>query len=325
MVQFCFQKMLDVRTRLGSLVACSDWESLYKTGTLLDWPRVIGFAVEQALLWFVVFGSACKSVELILISGVKRRPNGPSFEIAVPLDVHHQAFIEDVADSIFAELLSRHFMCTIGVDVPYVTVGGQGSRRHHDILGTFCAGCGAEFVGLTAIEVHTTQGWLDSATVTSKKDVTLDNFKHAGPNIEHQLFCLVSYKRSPSGRLKKSGITWYRMVDSNFVPTFRQRLRNVDEDTCDQLCNRVLRKVTPRDTTSGQAVYDLRKVLDELGYSAWSGPVVTRLKHAKVKGIVRRCLKKRGGAKLGKNRRRYFWTITEAGLRKAMPHLKAKL
>ena len=199
-MQSCVQKHNDVQSSLESLAVCENWRTLYKTGSLLNWNRVLGLALEQALLWFVATGTAALSVKSVLVRKVTQIPEGgASFCIAVELSEEQQWFIEDVANTLFQTLLDRNFMCTVGVDVPYTAVGGKGATRHHDILGTFCAGETVDFVGVSSIEVFLTKGSWTSAAVSKKKKETANNFTSAGPLVQRQMLCAVQYKETGHG------------------------------------------------------------------------------------------------------------------------------
>ena len=322
---FSVHKQLEVQSCLASLETCEHSHTLYKTGTLLDWNRILGLALEQALLWYVATGTCANSVKTVLVRGVKSSPNAhTTFDIAVELDDDKQEFIEHIANDIFHELMGRNFMCTLGVDVPYTAVGGHGLQRHHDILGTFCASDDADFIGLSFVEVFLTKGSWNGPAVLKKKKMIRENFVNAGSMIKRQLLCVVTYKTLASGRFGHRAITWFLLSDGQWSLAFTRRLKSHRGALADALHSRIVAKVKPAKTVSGQAVYDLRAVLTELGYLGWTGPVAKRLKKSGVPGIKQLSFKKRGGVKKGQLKRRLIWTITAAGLKRATPHLKAK-
>ena len=166
----CLQKKEAVAECLQSLDPCEGWANLYKTGKLLSWCRILGLALEQALLWYVATGVCSNAVGLVLVRGVRRKSRSEPFDIAVSLGVHQQQFIEQRAVAVFEELWRWRFMCAVGVDVPYTAMGGQGEQRRHDLLGTFCAGSSIGFTGVCTIETFLTQGAWNGDAVKKKRN-----------------------------------------------------------------------------------------------------------------------------------------------------------
>ena len=141
---------------------------------------------------------------------------------------------------------------------------------------------------------------------------------------KRQFLCVVSYKTQAPGSVTLVSMTWFVLMGEHWSLAFTGRLHTQRGQRSDSVYALVTSKVKPAKTIGGQAAYDLRAALRELGYKGWTGPVAARLKKRSVPGVRLQSFKARGGAKRGQQKRRSVWFITADGLKRAAPHLKVK-
>lgn len=185
---FCrFEKLASLSTLLLCTPRCRPqcFTGISVGGSALSIDRVLGLALEQALIFYLGCGSFSGSCSMVVFHNVTA--GWAHRAVAVPLAISAQVFIHAIARRLFRFLVHMGFSA-VGADVPYRVYGGAADGSS-DLAGVFLEGGQGPRTGTASVELFITQGGLEGRAVSRKKEACKQKWEALGDFFQMFILC----------------------------------------------------------------------------------------------------------------------------------------